>query len=86
MLEREETALSSRPVRKRTRVAHAVVGVGILFARIYGNNIPLPKIDISALANQILNDQTFPDSNDPRARCSKVMKTPWYQRSSCWQD
>lgn len=83
-----QRVLALRPVRKRTRVAHSVFAVAILALVFYGRHIPfsLPKIDLSDLANQILDDRTFPDPNDPNARCSKVMKKPWYQRGLCWQD
>jgi hypothetical protein len=89
MSEREEkTALVSRPVRKRTIYLHSVAAAAILACIVYNRHIhfSLPKINLSALGNQILDAQTFPDSNDPRARCSQVMKKPWYQRSPCWQD
>ena len=84
----EKTVLASRPVRKRTIVAHSVFAVGILSLYFYGKPIhfSLPKIDVSALAKQILDDKTFPDPKDPQGRCSVVRQKPWYKRGLCWQD
>ncbi|MEY2985962.1 MAG: hypothetical protein RJB24_191 [Candidatus Parcubacteria bacterium] len=91
MENKEHSNLRSHPVRKRTILTYVLISVSVLALRVYTPTMsaPNPGYILSLAKNGLytfFSDKTFPEPDDPKARCSLIRQKPWYQRwGLCWK-